>query len=115
MTPAIFDLDDVASEEPFLDWLCYYLYAHYESVRQLVDGNRLPAVSVYLWPGSPFDPGRTRLLVNVEDYIIVVQDEWAAAAGADHRRVVRDIFRVFGFSTEERALAEQKALADEFS
>ncbi len=111
MICSIFDPDDQASEERFLDWLCLHLYATHASVRQLVDSGNAPCLVVHLRPGAPFNPSTTRLFVSIiHGTTIQVMDDWAAAGmSANERRIVHEIFRDFGFSTEERFVAERRA------
>jgi len=78
MTGSVFDLDDRESLELFLDWLCHYVYATYEPVRQLVDSGRAPTVVVCMEENKIFDPSRARLFAHVVDTTIHVEDEWVA-------------------------------------
>jgi hypothetical protein len=102
----LFDLDDPEAEERFLDWLCHHLYLRNESVRHLVDWRAASTILIFLRPDALFDPTGTRLFVTVSNRVIHVTDEWASTAEPSE---ARDIFRDFGFSTEERARAEERA------
>lgn len=110
MTAAVFDLNEDADEERLLDWLWHYLYATHAVVRELVDRGVAPPVRVHLSPEARFCPSAARLFVSIEDGMIMVRDDWAAAPhGANEERRVREIFGHFGFSTEERAAASDRA------
>lgn len=114
MTATVFDLTEDASEERFLDWLCHHLYATSAVVRDLVDSGSAPSVRAHLSPDGRFCPSKTRLIVSMEDGTILVTDEWAAAARTKNEpRVVHEVLRDFGFSTEERTAADQRAEEEE--
>jgi hypothetical protein len=108
----VFDLDDEADEERFLDWLCHDTYLNAPSVRLFVDEFKTPRLIVHLHPETiRIEPAKMNLIVGIGDDLIHVIDDWVAsqAVKAPTTMQVRQIVCRFGFSKEQRTLAERRA------
>lgn len=105
-----FDLDDEADTERFLDWLCHDTYLNEPSVRLLVDALKTPRLIVHLNPETTrIEPAKVNLIVGIGDDLVHVIDDWVAShvPKAPTTMQVRQVVCRFGFSKEQRALAEK--------
>lgn len=108
----VFDLDDEAEEERFLDWLCHETYLSEPGVRLLVDTLGSPRLIIHLNPETiRIEPTKANLIVGIGDDLVHVIDDWVASqtAKAPTTMQVRQIVCRFGFSKEQRTLAENRA------
>lgn len=108
-----FNLDDEADTDRFLDWLCHNTYVNEPSVRLLVDVLKSPRLIVHLNPATTrvIEPAKVNLIVGTGDDLVHVIDDWVAShmAEAPTTVQVRQIVCRFGFSKEQRTLAEKRA------